>query len=138
MVENKNVRPIYHSYMYKKPANTKLLKPFRKQLRNHATMAECVLWRTLKESQIESLKFRRQHSIGSYILDFYCPMLKLGIELDGGIHNDMVIHMRDEEKEDFFKANSINVLRFPNEVVFNNPQYIIERIIAYKEEYLND
>ena len=65
-------------------------------------------------------------------------MLKLGIELDGGIHNDMVIHMRDEEKEDFFKANSINVLRFPNEVVFNNTQYIIERIIAYKEEYLND
>ena len=124
MVENKNVRPIYHSYMYKNPANTKLLKPFRKQLRNHATMAECVLWRTLKESQIEGLKFRRQH--------------KLGIELDGGIHNDMVIHMKDEEKEDFFKANGINVLRFPNEVVFNNPQYIIERIIAYKEEYLND
>lgn len=119
--------------MYKEPANTKELKPIRKQLRNHATPAECVLWRGLKGAQIGGLKFRRQHSIGPYVLDFYCPALKLGIELDGGIHHDMFIHIKDEEKEAFLRENGVTVLRFPNEVVFRDYEYIKMKILEFKE-----
>ena len=58
-------------------------KDLRKSLRNHSTAAEAVLWRILKGKQLEGLKFRRQQGIGPYIVDFYCPKLKLAIELDG-------------------------------------------------------
>lgn len=121
--------------MYKDPANAKNLKQIRQLLRTHSTPAECVLWRGLKGSQLDGLKFRRQHSIGPYILDFYCPTLRLGIELDGGIHNDMTVHQKDEEKEACMNSNGITVLRFPNEVVFRDIEYIKECILKYKKEY---
>ncbi|WP_143525188.1 endonuclease domain-containing protein, partial [Labilibacter marinus] len=55
----------------------------RKQLRNNSTPAECELWNYLKGKKVCRLKFRRQYSVGKYVLDFYCPELKLAIELDG-------------------------------------------------------
>ena len=55
------------------------LKNYRKNLRNHSTSAEATLWKYLKAKQVAALKFRRQHSYGPYILDFYCPSLKLAI-----------------------------------------------------------
>ena len=134
MVEKNNVRPII-KIMYKEPANSKQLKTIRKQLRTHSTQAECVLWRLLKGSQVGGLKFRRQHSIGPYVLDFYCPMLKLGIELDGGIHEDLFVHAKDDEKEAFLNDNGITIMRFPNEVVFNDYEYIKMSILEYKEEW---
>ena len=134
MVEKNNVRPII-KIMYKEPANSKQLKTIRKQLRTHSTQAECVLWRLLKGSQVEGLKFRRQHSIGPYVMEFYCPMLKLGIELDGGIHEDLFVHAKDDEKEALLNDNGITIMRFPNEVVFNDYEYIKMRILEYKEEW---
>jgi very-short-patch-repair endonuclease len=62
------------------------LKPFRKKLRNNSTSAEATLWTYLKNRQLEGRKFRRQHSIGNYIADFYCPEEQLVIELDGEGH----------------------------------------------------
>ena len=62
------------------------LKPLRKQLRNFSTSAEAVLWTHLQKSQLQNRKFRRQHSIGNFIADFYCPSEKLVIELDGEDH----------------------------------------------------
>ena len=55
----------------------------RNSLRNNSTAAESTLWKVLRNKQIEGLRFRRQHSIGPYIMDFYCPEIKLCIELDG-------------------------------------------------------
>ena len=69
-------------------------------------------------------------------MDFFCPMLKLGIELDGGIHEDMLVHVKDDEKEAFLIDNGITIMRFPNEVVFNDFEFIKKRIFEYKEEYL--
>ena len=66
-----------------KPEN----KSARKNLRNCSTSAEATLWKLIKDKQIDGLKFRRQHSVGSYILDFYCPKLRLDIELDGEVHS---------------------------------------------------
>ncbi len=62
------------------------LKQFRKKLRNNSTSAEAILWTYLKQKQLEGRKFRRQQSIGHYIVDFYCPAEKLVIELDGADH----------------------------------------------------
>ncbi len=62
------------------------LKLLRKQLRNHSTSAEAILWTHLQKSQLQNRKFRRQHSLGKFIADFYCPSEKIVIELDGEDH----------------------------------------------------
>ena len=102
----------------------------RKSLRNHATSAEAVLWRMLKNRQVQGLKFRRQHGIGPYIVDFYCPELRLAIELDGEVHYNRSEY--DEQRSAFLnKANDIYVMRFENRTVFENPARIIEEIESF-------
>jgi len=89
-------------------------KKFRKYLRNNSTIAERTLWLKLKNKQT-GYKFRRQYGIGPYILDFYTSDLKLGIELDGDIHEYIDIASNDREKENFLDKNEIHLLRFSNE-----------------------
>jgi very-short-patch-repair endonuclease len=67
--------------------NWKILKFFRSSLRNKSTSAEAELWNILKSKKLNARKFRRQHSIGNYIVDFFCASEKLVIELDGNPHN---------------------------------------------------
>ena len=82
----------------------------RKELRNHSTSAEATLWKMLKGKQIAGLKFRCQHSVGPYILDFYCPQIKLAIELDGEVHNRQQDY--DEQRSYFLnRVEDIEVLR---------------------------
>lgn len=105
-------------------------KERRKSLRNHGTCAEAVLWRMLKNRQVQGLKFRRQHGIGPYIIDFYCPELKLAIELDGEVHYNRSEY--DEQRSEFLeKTGGICVLRFENRTVFENPARIIEEIESF-------
>ena len=66
--------------------NRKRFEERRKSLRKKLTAAEATLWNLLKGKQLEGRKFRRQHSVGKYILDFYCPSERLAIELDGEHH----------------------------------------------------
>ncbi len=108
--------------------NLRYLKTFRKDLRNNPTKAESRLWMFLKNRQLGGNKFRRQHSIGDYILDFYCPEEKIGIELDGEIHH--LIHQKeyDNEKNLFLEAYGIKVLRFENELVLENPETVLNAI----------
>ena len=70
----------------KRSFNRKEKKVQRKELRSNGTKYEATLWLILKNRQIDGVRFRRQFSVGEYILDFYCPELKLGIELDGQGH----------------------------------------------------
>ena len=70
--------------------NKSELKSVRKDLRNNGTSAEATLWELIKGKQIDGLKFRWQHSVGPYILDFYCPQFRLSIELDGEVHSTSV------------------------------------------------
>ena len=72
--------------------NRKGLKPFRSFLRNKATSSEAALWDILKSKQLDGRKFRRQCSIGRYIVDFCCPSEKLIIELDGDPHSEYHIN----------------------------------------------
>lgn len=109
--------------------NRSLLKQRRKELRNAATPAEIKLWALLQRSALDGHKFRRQHSVGRYILDFYCPAERLAIELDGDTHFTDEAIQYDRERTDFLNTLNIRVLRFLNTDVFNNPDSVCERIL---------
>ncbi len=117
--------------------NRKYLKAFRKKLRNQGTSAEAVLWTHLKGKKIAGIKFRRQHSIGKYIIDFYAPSKKIGIELDGEIHNWNKPANLDLQKEHFLQSLGITILRFENKWVFEDPDYVINTIKASVTTDLN-
>ena len=108
----------------------------RRSLRNNATAPEAILWLRLKGKQIEGLKFRRQFGVGPYVLDFYCPELRLAIELDGEVHNTSWGEAHDEIRTKFLMENNINVLRFKNEVVYQNIEAIVQEIREYKIKFL--
>ena len=113
-------------------ASQKLL---RQSLRNNATSAEAILWRALKGKQIDGLKFRRQFGVGPYVIDFYCPEIRLGIELDGGVHKTSYTNEYDEMRTKFLNENRIRVMRFDNEVVYNNVEGIIEAIKGARSDH---
>ena len=106
--------------------NNPKFKGIRKELRSKATSAEAVLWTILKKKQVGGLKFRRQHSVGKYILDFYCPEMKLAIELDGEIHLHPGKRSKDLNREEFLTKWGIEVIRFENRIVFENPEAIVK------------
>ena len=106
----------------------------RKILRNNATAPEALLWLRLKGRQIEGLKFRRQYGVGPYVLDFYCPELKLGIEIDGEVHNSYEAFLHDQMRTRFLNENGITVVRYKNEVVYQNIESIIEDIKRISRE----
>lgn len=108
--------------------NAPHLKLHRQTLRNNATSAESELWSILKHSKFENRKFRRQHSVGNYILDFYCPTEKLAIELDGEIHNKPDIMANDENRTQYLAEKNIKVLRFENKRVFEDIENVLEEI----------
>ena len=100
--------------------NLKNLKETRISLRNNMTEAELILWEVLKDKKLKGRKFRRQFSIGYYIVDFYCPSEKLVIELDGMQHFTPEGKVNDIERDENLKLMGIKVLRFENIVVKNN------------------
>jgi len=109
-------------------ANKIELKQVRKKLRNNSTSAEASLWKLLKDKQLEGRKFRRQHSIKYYIVDFYCSSEKLIIELDGMPHSQYSQIEKDEIRDKYFEDNGYKVLRFENRFVFQDPEYVLETI----------
>lgn len=104
------------------------LKEFRKELRNNATPAEKTLWRFLKNKQLQGRKFRRQFSVGNYILDFYCTSEKLCIELDGAGHYNDAGFEYDQERTLFLNNLGIRVIRFENKEVFEALESVLECI----------
>lgn len=104
------------------------LRTFRKELRSNLTPAEAKLWTMIKGSALQGRKFRRQHSYNSYILDFYCPAEKLGIELDGAVHFNETAIQYDYERKLFLEYFGIKILRFENRLVFDAPSFVLDRI----------
>ena len=104
-------------------------KTLRQKLRNNPTRAEKALWRALRRSGL-GLKFRRQHGVGRYVLDFYCPEFKLAVELEGGVHGDVIRAERDVERHLFLASQGIRVLYFRNQVVFEYLERVLETIAA--------
>jgi len=87
-----------------------------------------LLWKALQNSQIENKKFRRQHSVGNYILDFYCPECPLAIELDGAHHFTGVGSDYDKERDEYLQSLGIRILRIENKAIYENPEGVIEAI----------
>ena len=108
--------------------NLPKLKDKRIQLRKSLTSAEAKFWTLLQNSQLEGRKFRRQHSVGSYIFDVYCPAEKIAIELDGEGHFTAGGSAYDEERTVFLNSVGIKVLRFKNNLVFKFPDHLLEEI----------
>jgi len=111
--------------MTTKKGVTKLL-PIKRQLRSNQTRAEQLLWAKLRSNQIHGLKFRRQHGIGSYIVDFFCPERNLVIEVDGDVHATATQSTRDKQRENYLRSLNVQVIRFNNDDVFNNLNGILE------------
>ena len=97
------------------------------ELRNTMTPAEESLWKSLHINEWK-LKFRRQHPIANYIVDFYCHSLKLVIEIDGDMHDQEDVKRNDAERESFLKNLGLTVIRFTNEEIYNNRKQLLERI----------
>ena len=110
-------------------------KELRRYLRNNVTSAEVALWKRLRKKQVNGLLFRRQFGIGPYVLDFYCPELRLAIELDGAAHDTPeAIHYDRERTAWLTEEFGIRVLRFRNEQVFETPDSVIEEIRKVVDE----
>ncbi len=97
-------------------------------LREEQTKAEAKLWKYLRGRRFENLKFRRQHPIKEYIVDFINIEYQIIIELDGEYHNDILQKEKDALRDLHLKALGYKVLRFENEVVFKNPDLILSSI----------
>ena len=108
--------------------NRRNLKDKRKHLRNNPTQAEAFLWGYLKNHQFEGRKFRRQSSIKSFIVDFYCPEEKLVIELDGDFHFDESVMIEDEMRSKILEKEGLKVIRFENQEVLLNLENVLREI----------
>ena len=108
--------------------NLGTLKPRRRQLRRNLSPAEARLWSHLQDKQLHGRKFRRQHSIGLYILDFYCPAQRLAVELDGAAHDHENARHYDARRTAFLASLGITVLRFENRDVFENAEGVLLEI----------
>ncbi len=108
--------------------NRKSREKQRKALRKNLTPAEAALWKRLKNRQLGGKRFRRQYSVGPYILDFYCPAEKLAVELDGAVHFNPLRREYDEQRDAFLRQHGIRTVRFENREVFDHPERVLEAI----------
>lgn len=108
--------------------NLPQLKEKRKALRNKSTPAEIALWQLIKKKQLDGRRFRRQFSIGFYILDFYCHSEKLAVELDGAAHFTEEGRKKDTIRDEYLNYLGITVLRIENKMVFTSPDQVLEYI----------
>ena len=99
----------------------------RQDLRNNLTQPEQKLWATLRGKQL-GVKFRRQHGIGHYIVDFYSPECKLVIEVDGDSHYTDAAQQKDAQRDAYLQQLGLRVLRFTNEEINHNMAGVYEAI----------
>jgi very-short-patch-repair endonuclease len=105
-----------------------MLKQRRRELRRNQTEAEKTLWAHLRNRQFYGMKFFRQYSVGPYILDFYCPTVKLAVELNGGQHNQYVIKAYDAIRSEYLKTYKIVVVRFWDNDVLIDVQSVLAEL----------
>ncbi len=99
-----------------------------RKLRQKETWPEKLMWRWLRDRRFSGYKFRRQHSVGDYCLDFFCEEAELAIELDGSHHGHPGQQAHDAEREKFLKSLGIKTLRFWNSHLRRNAQSIRDTI----------
>jgi very-short-patch-repair endonuclease len=130
----KGVNVEYPMYFGAKPEIFKLAK----ELRKLETEAEKQLWSRLNNNQIIGLQFRRQHPINRFIADFYCPKIKLIIEVDGSIHELPEYQFNDIGRSEILNDFGITVIRFTNEQIIEQTDSTVEEIKTICKNLLNE
>ena len=102
---------------------------YARENRIKSTPAEEQLWTELKNKKLKGLKFRRQHPVGIFILDFYCHSAKLAIELDGGYHLSVEQKEYDSNRTAMLQEAGISEIRFSNSEISNNLSDVLEKIV---------
>ena len=103
-------------------------KDKRQHLRNSMPSAEVLLWVRIKGRQMLGCKFRRQHSVGAFMMDFYSAEIKLGIELDGDSHFQEGAREYDQMRQKFIESFGIKIVRFLNSDIYENLDGVLETI----------
>ena len=103
-----------------------------RELRQESTSAEQLLWDALRAGRLDGVKFRRQHPVGRFVLDFYCAAHRLCIEVDGSVHEQQ--RDRDAARDEALLAHGIRTLRFTNEQVANDLAKVVEAIRAATQQ----
>ena len=101
----------------------------KRQLRSNMTGPETRLWSRLRARQLQGLKFRRQHGIGPYIVDFYCPERSLVIEVDGDSHADTDQIVKDQLRDTYFRSLGLRVIRYFNDDIVKNLAGVLEDLV---------
>lgn len=91
--------------------------------------AEKMLWERLRRRQLKNKRFLRQYSVGKYVIDFYCPEIKLAIEADGDTHISEEEIKYDKERQSEIENIGIRFLRFKNDDIFGNIEDVIKKIM---------
>ena len=110
--------------------NKEEAKDKRRALRKNMPQAEILLWSKLRGKNAKGYKFRRQYSVGMYIVDFYCAALKLAIEIDGESHFIDGSKERDRKRQEFIESTGIRFLRFTNTDIYERLDGVLEAIMA--------
>ena len=106
-------------------------KSLRRDLRKGGEAPEAVMWTLLKNRQLDGMRFRRQFGVGPYVLDFYCPEIKLGVELDGAPHFMSGNFGRDDVREEYlFREHGIRIVRFEKRDLFYNQDGVVKVILS--------
>jgi adenine-specific DNA-methyltransferase len=108
------------------------MKSRARKLRKNTTDAETLLWRHLRDRRLAGFKFRRQHVIGHYIVDFLCPLEKLIVELDGGQHADGTAY--DERRTGYLESKGYRVVRFWNNDALRDVDSVLVVILGLLQE----
>ena len=107
--------------------NHKEYKTIRRNLRKQEVGAEKILWSRLRNKQQE-FRFRRQYGIGKYIIDFYCPKLKIALEIDGATHSEDEEIKNDLAREKFLNRFGVKIRRYTNNDVYNSLESVLTDI----------
>jgi len=99
------------------------------ELRNNMTCAEKILWEELRDRKVFQTRWKPQHPVDIFIVDFYCHKYKLAIEVDGEIHLNKEVFEHDDGREHDIEKLGIKIVRFTNKEIFENIEFVKERIL---------
>lgn len=121
---------------YMKIYNLRKTRKLRQNLRRESLPPERILWKYIRDNRL-GYKFRRQHGIGNFVVDFFCPSLKLIVEVDGQIHGETAISKRDKLKEGFFENLNLRLKRYTASQINHELSVVLEDLKMFCNELVN-
>lgn len=103
------------------------MKQRRRELRKNMTFSEKLVWTYLRKKKLQE-RFLRQYSVDYYVIDFYCPKLKLAVEIDGDVHEMPEQKIYDMQRQGYLEKFGITFVRIKNEELLENPDLALDRI----------